>query len=96
MSEENSGATCVSLRLRRTTYEDAYVNVPVTDAILKQKENGTYGIDYDAFVAEAIRLSENPSVEWRVEEHCTEPHPVQKPRPEDRQAYDVHSEREGT
>jgi hypothetical protein len=79
----------LTLRVRRTTYEDAYVSVPVTSAILKQKEDGTLGIDFEAFVAEAVRISQDPRVEWKVEEHKTEPHPIQGPKPEDRRSFDA-------
>jgi hypothetical protein len=85
---------CIALRLRRTTREDAYINVPLTDVIMKQNEDGAWGIDTDAFVAEAIRLSGNPQVQWQTETCEVEPHPIQCPRPEGRAAYDVHYDHE--
>lgn len=87
--EEKPKTYSLALRIRRTTYEDAYVAVPVTSTILKQKEDGTLGIDFEAFVAEAIRISEDPRVEWKVEEHKTEPHPIQGPLPEGRRNFDA-------
>jgi hypothetical protein len=35
----------IALRLRRVTYEDAYIAVPVTDAIVKKAEDGSFRID---------------------------------------------------
>ncbi|NUM45810.1 MAG: hypothetical protein HUU38_13990 [Anaerolineales bacterium] len=85
---EQTKTYSIALRLRRTTYEDAYVAVPVTSAIVKQKEDGTYGIDYEAFVAEAIRLGSDSRVEWQVEATEVNAHPIQGPKPEDRQSFD--------
>jgi hypothetical protein len=78
----------VALRVRRVTYEDAYVAVPATDAIMKKKEDGTYGIDFEKFVAEAIRISKDPKVEWKIEESKTEPHEIQQAPPEGRKSFD--------
>jgi len=78
----------ISLRLRRTTVEDGYVSVPLTSAITKLADDGTSRIDTDAFVQEAMRLSEDPRVEWRVEKVTTEGHPIQQPRPDDRTTFD--------
>jgi hypothetical protein len=77
------------LRVRRITYEDAYVAVPVTEAIVRQREDGTSGIDADAFIAEAIRISQDPRVEWQVESSQVEPHPMQGPKPDGRQSFDA-------
>jgi hypothetical protein len=92
VNDQGQQPTCIALRLRRITHEDAYIHVPVTDAIMKPKEDGTFRIDPEAFVAEAIRLSSSPKVEWRVEHAAVEPHPTQQPRPADRRAFDVHDE----
>ena len=78
----------ILLRVRRITYEDAYIVVPVTSKIIKESANGKGSIDTDAFVAEAIRLSKYPSVEWKVENVTTEAHPMQQPKPSDRHAFD--------
>lgn len=90
MSNENPDVTCVALRVRRTTHEDAYVSVPATDAIMKPNDDGTYGIDFEKFVTEAIRLSQDPRVEWKVEEVMTDAHPIQQPKPDHRKGFDVH------
>ena len=80
----------VMLRVRRITYEDAYVAVPVTTAIMEKKEDGTYGLNVDALVAEALRISNNQQVDWQVESSQKEPHPIQMPKPENRQIFDAY------
>ena len=87
MSDKNETYS-VMLRVRRITYEDAYVSVPVTSAIMKKNEDGTFGIEVEAFVAEALRLSNDERVEWRFESAQRVPHPIQMPKPEDRQQFD--------
>ena len=81
---------CISLRLRRTTVEDAYVNVPLTEAITKLVEDGSRRIDTDAFAREGIRLGQDARVQWQVEAATVECHPVQQARPEGRAALDFH------
>ena len=87
MSDENETHS-IMLRVRRITYEDAYVAVLVTDAIMEKKEDGTFGLDVDAFITEALRISNDQRVEWKAESSQTEPHPIQMPKPEDRQKFD--------
>ncbi len=87
MKHESIENYSILLRLRRVTYEDAYVSVPITEAILEQKENGTYGVNVEAFFAEGIRLSQHPDVEWVIENSTTETHPVQQPKPEGRTGF---------
>jgi hypothetical protein len=79
----------ILLHVRRIIHEDAYVAVPVTDAIMMTKADGTAGIDPEALIAEAIRISTDPRVEWRQESSLTEPHPIQQPLPEDRTSFDA-------
>jgi hypothetical protein len=85
---EESKTLSVALRLRRVTYEDAYVAVPVTDAIFRQKADGSMGIDFEALVAAAVRIGEDPRADWRVEGRETEAHPMQGPKPDDRESLD--------
>jgi hypothetical protein len=80
----------IMLRVRRVTVEDAYVAVPVTDSILIPDGEGTARINFDAFVAEAIRIGDDPRVEWQVESTTTESHPVQRPLPDGRRSFDAH------
>jgi hypothetical protein len=78
----------ITLRLRRTTVADGYVSVPLNSAITRVADDGTQRIDSEAFVREAIRLADDPRVEWRVESVTTEPHPMQEPRQEGRATFD--------
>lgn len=88
--DDTSKTYSVALRVRRVTYEDAYVAVPVTDAIMKKKEDGTPGIDFEKFVAEALRISKDTKVEWKIEESKSEPHPIQQAPPEGRKSFDAY------
>ncbi|HNT78329.1 MAG TPA: hypothetical protein PKH77_25235 [Anaerolineae bacterium] len=94
MTEETQTYSLM-LHVRRVTYEDAYVAVPVTSAIMVEKEGGTFGIDVDAFIAEAIHISSHPQVEWKMESAHVEPHPIQQPLPEDRHSFDAFYENSG-
>lgn len=85
MSEETYS---VQLRIRRVTYEDAYVAVPVTTKITKERADGTFGIIAEALLAEGLRLSEDPRVEWVLESRANEPHPVQIAMPSERKQFD--------
>ena len=93
---DNPKTYSVMLRVRRVTVEDAYVAVPVTDSILTPDEEGTARINFDAFVAEAIRISGNPRVEWQVESTTTESHPVQRPLPDGRRSLDAYYADDGS
>lgn len=86
--EDESKTYSIALHLQRVVTEDAYVAVPVTAAIITANADGTGSIDYEAFVAEAIRISQSEGVDWKVEETRIEPHPVQSPLPEGRQMFD--------
>ena len=90
----DSEHTCIVLRLRRTVVEDAYVAVPVTAAIMKKEPepDGSFRIDFDAFVAEAARLSERESVEWSTEDRNTAAHSTQQPVPTGRRVFDIHND----
>lgn len=79
----------IMMRVRRVIYEDAYIAIPVTDAIMKPKEDGSNGIDMDAFYAEAIRISGDLRVEWQQENITVQSHPIQQPLPEDRTCFDA-------
>jgi hypothetical protein len=86
--------SCIVLRLRRTVVEDTYVAVPVTDAVMKKEPepDGSFRIDFDAFVREAARLAEHDTVDWAVEQRSVTAHPTQQPVPTDRRVFDVHRE----
>lgn len=84
--------TCVVLRVRKTVVYDAYVAVPVTDAIMNEEPepDGSFRINFDAFVREAIRLSTNESVDWALEGETATAHPTQQPVPDGRSVFDIH------
>ena len=75
-------------RVRRVTYEDAYIAVPVNERILALRDDGTQGIDPDQLWAEAVRLSGDPRVEWSAESSVAAPHPIQQPLPASRRPFD--------
>jgi len=79
----------IALRLRRVTYEDAYIAVPVTDAVVRPKPDGSMGVDPEALFAEGIRIGQDSRVEWQVESSKTEAHPIQQAAPEGRKKLDT-------
>ncbi|MBO9699525.1 MAG: hypothetical protein J7604_04900 [Sporocytophaga sp.] len=87
MGNENKTYS-IAIRLQRITHEDAYLSVPLTKDVTKEKEDGSLGIDFEKLVAEAVKLSQDPKVEWKIETVHLEPHPVQHPKPEDRKSFD--------
>jgi hypothetical protein len=90
MTEQHkSQSVSIMLRIRRTTVEDAFVAIPVTDAIMKMQPDGNYGMDPDAFTSEVIRISNDERVEWKVESTQIEPHQIQTPLPTDRRCFDA-------
>ena len=76
----------ISLRLRRTIQQDCYVSVMVNDAIVKQNEDGTFGIDTDKLFAEGVKLGANENADWQQETSVVEVHPIQMARPEGRKS----------
>jgi hypothetical protein len=85
----------IALRLRRVTYEDAYIAVPVTDAVVRPKPDGSLGIDPDALWAEGIRIGQDSRVEWQIESSKTEAHPIQQAAPDGRQKFDAFYDQSG-
>ena len=79
----------IALRLRRVTYEDAYIAVPVTDAVVRPKPDGSMGVDAEALFAEGIRIGQDGRVEWQVESSQTEAHPIQQAAPDGRKKLDT-------
>ena len=78
----------IALRLRRITYEDAYIAVPVNDAAFKKGEDGKD--HFDAVFAEGVRIGEDSRVEWQVEGVDIEVHPIQQAAPEGRKKLDTY------
>jgi len=70
----------ISIRLRRTTIEDAFVSVPVNDEIMQDtpNERGEFFIDGQKVMAVAVRLGTDAATRWKREgEPTVEPHPLQ-------------------
>lgn len=82
----------ILLRVRRTIHEDAYISVPVTTAIMKQNEDGSFALDPEALVVEAAKLAASADVPWATEATTIEPHPIQQPMPEGRTCFQGTSE----
>ena len=83
------GTYSIALRVRRVTYEDAYIAVPVADAIVRKSEDGSLRVDAEAMCAEGIRISQDSRVEWQIESANTEVHPIQQAAPEWRNSLDT-------
>lgn len=69
----------ISVRLRRTRTEVAYVSVPVVGELVRPVEGTSTGkIDADKLWSEAIRIGKLESTAWESEgEPQIEPHPIQ-------------------
>ncbi|HEY7406146.1 MAG TPA: hypothetical protein VIB39_21655 [Candidatus Angelobacter sp.] len=70
----------ISVRLRRTTYEETFVSVPVTDALRQNTPDaqGRYFLDGAKVMEAAVGLGTGPDTNWRPEgTPVVEPHPVQ-------------------
>ncbi len=78
----------MALRVRRVSYEDAYVAVPVTAKLTETRQDFTVGINAEAFLAEALIVSKSPNVEWGIESREVAPHPEQRDAPEGRRRFD--------
>ena len=77
----------ISIRLRRTTHEEAFVSVPVTDAVKQDTpdDQGRFFLDGRKVMDVAVRLGAEHNISWRREgEPVVEPHPVQAAPNEDR------------
>ena len=86
----------LALRLQRTTIEDAYISVPLTDDLFEKKEDNSRGLNFDAFVAKGIELGNLPGVEWKAESSVSKMHGIQMAPPEARKSYNpaVEAEKE--
>jgi hypothetical protein len=72
----------ISVRLCRITTEEAYVSVPVTEALMQSEPDadGAFHLDDAKVVAEAVAMGSRLS-SWQVEEQDIQPHPIQKAPP---------------
>lgn len=82
---ENQQTHSIMIHLRRATIGDAYVSVKVTDDIIKKDDAGSFDLDFDALIAKAVQSGHDPHTEWKIESSSIEPHPIQCPKPDDRQ-----------
>jgi hypothetical protein len=82
MAADPSNTHSISVRLQRTTTEEAYLSIPVDGAIMQEEPvaDGSFRIDPDKLWAEAIRLAKQ-SAEWVVEDSQVAPHPIQQAPP---------------
>ena len=70
----------ISFRLRRTTYEEAFVSVPVTDDLWQDTpdEQGRVHLDGKKAMEAALHLGADPEICWRLEgTRLVELHPIQ-------------------
>jgi hypothetical protein len=76
----------IVVRVRRVITQDAYVRVPVTDAVVAADldADGHQHLDGGKVMAEARRLAATDDVAWRVEEQEIDLHPVQNTPPDGR------------
>jgi hypothetical protein len=80
--DEGGRMYSISVRLQRTTTEEAYLSVPVDESIMQDGPvaDGSYRIDPDKLWAEAIRLA-GESGHWTIEDRQVTPHPIQQAPP---------------
>jgi hypothetical protein len=73
----------VSVRLRRTTVEEAYVSVLVTDEMWKPADSaGKRSLDADKVFHEALEMGADADTAWMPDgEPVIEHHPIQNPPP---------------
>jgi hypothetical protein len=74
----------ISVRLRRTITEEAFVLVPVTEAVKQDKpdEEGRFSLDADKVMNAAINLGSDPATRWKQEGPAiVEVHPIQSAPP---------------
>ena len=71
----------VSFRLQRTTTEDTFVSVPITDELMIEQPDGSAKLDVEKLVARAVEIGLEPHVVWTPEGTEITPHSIQKPPP---------------
>jgi len=73
----------VSVRLRRTTIEEAFVSVAITTDMWKAPDNqGRAFLDGEKAMSEALDMGSDPETIWTLEgEPLVEHHPIQKAPP---------------
>jgi hypothetical protein len=76
----------IVVRVRRVTTEDAYVRVPVTDAVMAAEPDadGHDHLDGGKVMAQARLLAAAGDPGWQVQEQDIDLHPVQNTPPDGR------------
>lgn len=71
----------MSVRLRRVTTETTQVSVPITQEVMRSRDQGdSPKIDVDKVIEAAIQLGLSNSIEWEIEgEPEIQLHPLQNP-----------------
>ena len=72
----------ISVRLRRTVTEEAFVSVPLDAEITDPTpdKGGQFHVDGNKLMKAAVRLGTDPDTQWSPEREPTvEPHPIQSP-----------------
>lgn len=69
----------VSVRLRRTSVEERYVSVPITNELMQAEpdEDGSYHLDPGKIFTAAIELGQDDT-DWSSEGREVTVHPIQK------------------
>jgi hypothetical protein len=75
---EDETSYSISIRLRHTTVEHAYMNVSVEDGIIVPDGQGTGRIDVAKMTERAVGMGHRFEVARSQEEPRIEPHPIQK------------------
>jgi hypothetical protein len=76
-----SQADSISIRLRRTTTEVAYISVPITEELLVSdvRDVAVSKLDVNKLLTAALELGAQPSTIWRLEgEKVIDLHPIQQ------------------
>lgn len=69
----------VSVRLQRTTVEERYISVPITNAVMRAEPDpdGSRRLDPEKILAAAIELGHDDT-DWLPEDREVTIHPIQK------------------
>jgi hypothetical protein len=78
---EQAETFSVSIRVQRTTTEEAFVSVPVTPDLIVTQPDGTGRIDTGKLFSRAVEMGHESSVVWQTETQEVQLHPIQVPPP---------------
>lgn len=80
-TEQEPQAYSVSVRLRRTTLESAFVGVPVSPDVIIVQPDGSGKLDAEKLFARAIEMGHKSECVWEAESVDVQLHPIQMPPP---------------